>query len=66
VRRFALGHEPASDLCATTTAEERLAMVEALTGELWELAGRPLPIYDRAHAPVSRRPWPSSTPDDEP
>lgn len=57
VRVFALGHEPSDDLSATTTPEERLAMVHALTVEAWALAGRPWPDYSRAETPVSRRPW---------
>jgi hypothetical protein len=47
-----LGQEPSDDLSATTTAEERLAMVWPLTLEAWRLAGRELPSYARAEMPV--------------
>jgi len=52
VRRFALGREPGDDLRATTTAEERLAMMWPLAREAWALAGRDLPDYERANAPI--------------
>jgi hypothetical protein len=52
VRRYALGSEPSDDLSASTTAEERLAMVWPLTLEAWSLAGLPIPDYDRRNAPV--------------
>jgi hypothetical protein len=47
-----LGEEPGDDLSATTTAEERLAMVWPLTLEAWRLTGRELPSYARAEMPV--------------
>lgn len=47
-----LGEEPGDDLSATTTAEERLAMVWPLTLEAWRLAGRELPCYERSAMPV--------------
>jgi hypothetical protein len=47
-----LGEEPGDDLSATTTAEERLAMVWPLTLAAWRLAGRELPSYARAEMPV--------------
>lgn len=47
-----LGEEPGDDLSATTTAEERLAMVWPLTLEAWRLAGRELPAYERSEMPV--------------
>ncbi len=56
VRVFRLGEEPGDDISATTTAEERLAMVEVLTREAFGLAGRPWPAYARAEAPIARRP----------
>ncbi len=55
IRRFALGQEPGPSLAATTTAEERLAMMWPLALEAWSLAGRPLPDYPRSQAPVRRR-----------
>lgn len=44
--------EPA-DLSATTTAEERLAMVWELSRRMWELTGRPLPDYSRSEMPIT-------------
>jgi hypothetical protein len=52
VRRFKLGEEPGDDLSASTTAEQRLAMMAALTNEAWLLAGRTVPDYPRSKAPV--------------
>ena len=54
VRRFRLGDEPSDDLRASTTAEQRLAMMWHLTLEAWELTGRPLPDYARRSAPVRK------------
>jgi hypothetical protein len=62
VRVFKLGEEPGDDLSATTSPEERLAMVAALTLEAWTLAGRVIPEYTRGATPVSRRPWPPVSP----
>ena len=56
VRAYGLGNEPPDDLSATTTPEERLAMMWPLALEAWELTGRPLPEYDRRETPVSFRP----------
>ena len=47
-----LGEEPGDDLSATTTVEERLAMVSELSRRMWELTGRPLPTYTRATLPA--------------
>jgi hypothetical protein len=52
VRIYRLGAEPSENLSATTTAEERLAMVEELSRQAWELSGRPWPSYTRAEIPV--------------
>lgn len=41
-----------SDLSASTTAEERLAMMWPLALEAWQLAGKPIPDYDRAEIPA--------------
>ncbi|MBL8900731.1 MAG: hypothetical protein JNM84_24075 [Planctomycetes bacterium] len=40
------------NLSATTTAEQRLAMLEELSRQAWELSGRPWPSYTRAEIPV--------------
>lgn len=47
-----LGREPGDDLSASTTAEERLAMMWPLAVEAWKVAGRPIPDYARAEMPV--------------
>jgi hypothetical protein len=57
VRRYRLGEEPGDDLSRSTTAEERLAMVTALSSEAWGLTGTPLPTYARHETPIVRRPW---------
>lgn len=41
----------AEDLRATTTAEERLAMMWELALASWALTGQPLPTYSRANMP---------------
>jgi len=41
----------AEDLSATTTPEERLAMMWPLTLGAWSLTGLPLPDYRRADMP---------------
>jgi hypothetical protein len=55
VRVYRLGAEPSDDLTATTTSEERLAMMEPLALEAFALSGRPLPNYDRGESPVALR-----------
>ena len=55
VRKYVLGHEPGDDLSATTTPEERLAMMWPLTLEAWALAGIEVPHYERRRTPVRRR-----------
>ncbi len=57
IRRYQLGGEPSDDLSGSTTAEERLAMVEALTAEAWALTGKSVPTYTRQQTPIERRPW---------
>ena len=52
IRVYRLGEEPPEDLRATTTAEERIAMVWQVTRDAWELAGRKIPDYPRSEAPV--------------
>jgi hypothetical protein len=55
VRVYRLGAEPSDDLSATSTPEERLAMMEGLALEAFALTGRPLPAYRRADTPVALR-----------
>jgi hypothetical protein len=55
VRVYRLGAEPSDDLSATSTAEERLAMMEPLALAAFALSGRPLPTYRRAESPVALR-----------
>ena len=52
LRAYRLGGEPGDDLSATTTAEERLAMMWPLAVEAWRLTGRPMPEYTRETMPV--------------
>lgn len=47
-----LEEDPGDDLSATTTAEERLAMMGPLAVEAWRLAGIPIPDYERKDAPT--------------
>ena len=46
-----LEDEQGDNLTDSTSAEERIAMVEVLSRRMWELTGRPFPTYDRAHMP---------------
>jgi hypothetical protein len=55
VRRHQLAEEPSDDLRATTTAEERLAMMWPLAVEAFSLTGQPFPAYVRGETPVARR-----------
>lgn len=52
VRRFRLEDAPGPDLSATTTAEERLAMMWPLAREAWSLTGRAIPDYPRDRMPI--------------
>lgn len=54
VRKYVLGQEPGDDLSASTTAEERLAMMWPLALEAWALSGAGVPDYDRRQAPVRK------------
>jgi len=47
--------EDRADLSASTTPEQRLAMVWELTKEAWAWARLPLPAYDRSTIPVTTR-----------
>jgi hypothetical protein len=51
VRVYRLGEEPGEDLSATTTVEQRLAMVDVLSQRMWELSGQPVPAYTRPSIP---------------
>jgi len=51
-RVFRLEEAPGPDLSATTTADERLAMMWPLAREAWSLAGRPIPQLPRHLTPV--------------
>jgi hypothetical protein len=64
VRLHRLGEEPGDDLSRTTTAEERLEMVETLSVEAWALTGRPFPSYARHEMPVTLRPLRRDEPGD--
>ena len=55
MRVYRLGSEPSEDLSATTTPEQRLAMMEPLAREAFALSGQPLPAYRRADSPVVLR-----------
>ena len=52
MRKFRLEDAPGPDLSATTTTEERLAMMWPLACEAWSLAGRAIPDYPRDRMPV--------------
>lgn len=52
VRKFRLADQPGPDLSATTTADERLAMMWPLARDAWTLAGRTIPDYPRDRMPV--------------
>src|SRR6478752_4463534 len=58
IRVYKLGEEPPEDLSATTTAEERLAMMWPLTLRVWAFTGRPLPDYPRSETPIRVVPSP--------
>ena len=60
MRKLRLGDEPGDDLSATTTAEERIAMMWPLAVEAWSLTGRPMPEYERRNAPVKWLPTAAS------
>jgi hypothetical protein len=55
VRVYRRGAEPSEDLSATTSPEQRLAMIEPLSREAFALSGQPLPAYRRADSPVVLR-----------
>ena len=47
-----LGAPEASQATVDGTAQERLALVIALSEAMWALTGRPLPAYTRATMPL--------------
>ena len=51
-RTFRLEDQPGPDLSATTTADERLAMMWTLALDVWAFAGRAIPEYPRHRTPV--------------
>ncbi len=48
---YRLGEELGDDLSASTTPEERLAMMWELAERAWLFSGNPVPDYDRKDAP---------------
>ena len=54
VRRTSLDDDGRDELCAATTPEERIAMMDDLAKEAWNLAGKPFPTYDRENIPIRR------------
>jgi hypothetical protein len=51
-RVFRLGDEPRDDLSDSTTAEERINILRALTERAWRLSGRAFPTYSRGEIPI--------------
>jgi hypothetical protein len=51
IRVGALQDPVEDDLSATTTLQERLAMVWRLTLDAWASSGRPIPSYSRSDMP---------------
>lgn len=51
VRRVPLDAEGDEDLSDTTTADERLAMMERLASDAWASSGAPWPTYTREEMP---------------
>ena len=49
---FRLEDQPGPDLSATTTPQERIAMMWRLARDAWTLAGRTIPDYPRERMPV--------------
>jgi hypothetical protein len=41
------------DLSASTTVQERVAMVAILSRRMWEISGRPWPSYARSEIPIA-------------
>lgn len=51
IRRYTLADQPSENLAATTTPEERLAMMWELAVQAWAVSGRPFPSYERHEIP---------------
>jgi hypothetical protein len=47
-----LHDQPTDDLSASTTLEERIAMMRPLALTAWRVAGLPLPRYRRSRIPI--------------
>jgi hypothetical protein len=54
IRRASLDDDGREELCAATTPEERVAMMDALAREAWQIAGKPFPTYSREDTPIRR------------
>jgi hypothetical protein len=54
IRRASLDDDGREELCAATTPEERVAMMDALAQEAWRIAGIPFPTYTRENTPIRR------------
>ena len=52
ISRHRLGEEAGDDLSTVTTPVERVAMMWTLALSAWQVAGRPLPTYDRRALPA--------------
>ena len=52
-RIFRLDERVDDNLSDSTTVEERLAIVDALSKRMWEITGRPMPSYARAEIPTT-------------
>ena len=44
-----------NDMAAAASPEERIALVDVLTREAWQLAGLPMPTYTRSSMPIAVR-----------
>ena len=52
IRLRPLSNDVEDDLSASTTAEERLAMIWPLSRDAWLLSGQAIPDYERHQTPV--------------
>ena len=52
IRTYLPGQEPGDDLSATTSPEERIALVWELSRRMWDLTGRPMPDAARSGLPI--------------
>ncbi len=51
IRKSTLDQQADDDLSGSTTADERLAMMQRLTLDAWASTGRPWPSYSRSEMP---------------